>query len=198
MFLCFYKGPQIIKHRFRRALKLDFFQSLYLTRSFFNFWLILDQFWPPESLRRSANPRSLRRQSSIRRPKELLQLPKAPSIVSWPILDWFCLDFWSILHWFFIQPGLPSTNPSTNQSLNQPTLQPTNLSTNQPFNQPTFQPTNPSTSQPFNQPTPQPTNPSTKKPLNPPTLQHTNPSTNTPFNQPALQPTNPSTNQTNL
>ena len=50
----------------------------------------------------------------------------------------------------FNQPSLQTTKPSTNQVFNQPSLQSTKPSTNQAFNQPTLQPTKPSTNQVFN------------------------------------------------
>ena len=59
------------------------------------------------------------------------------------------LSFWaaSPTHSSTRQP----TQPSTNETFNQPSLQTTKPSTNQVFNQPSLQPTKPSTNPPSNQ-----------------------------------------------
>ena len=74
---------------------------------------------------------------------------------TWDHFGIIFLSFWatSPTHSSTRQP----TQPSTNETFNQPSLQTTKPSTNQVFNQPSLQPTKPSTNQPFNQPSLQPT-----------------------------------------
>ena len=74
---------------------------------------------------------------------------------TWDHFGTIFLSFWatSPTHSSTRQP----TQPSTNETFNQPSLQTTKPSTNQVFNQPSLQPTKPSTNQPFNQPSLQPT-----------------------------------------